>query len=159
MEGSIMSKENQVRPVLLLNTVQQLVFNALRDLPAGYDVLTPSKQILYEIAGKLHFYEPKFIVSAPDGRCLIVQATSHYSLSLSSMATLLAIKSRVESEGMGFLVLVPDARAARPNMWKEFDELRISYTQDPSNIVPIVLNALNEMGSACVLTKEGTSST
>lgn len=140
-----MSKERAGNAARVVSNLEQQVLNALRGLPSGYDVRTQTQQMKFESEGISDRYEPDIIVSAPDGRLLIIEVKSHHSLSLSNMAKLAAIKRRTEGAGAEFLVLVPDAVSNQPaNKMKEFDDLRISYARNPSNIVPAVLDALSE---------------
>lgn len=102
------------------------------------------EQVKFDTEGIAYHYEPDIVVSDPDGHLLIVEVKSHHSLSMSNMAKLSAIQRRTKSEGMEFLVIVPDARSLQPaNRLREFGDLHISYSEGPANVVPAVLDALN----------------
>lgn len=149
-----MSTDKIEKSTRLYSKLEEEVFSALRGLPSGYDVHTTPEAFTYEAGGISYHYEPNMAVSGPDGRRLIVEVKSRYSLSWSNMAKLIAIQRRAESDGAQFLVIVPDA-IQPANKSTLFDELHISYGQGTAKVVPAILDALNSLPPSAEVGADG----
>lgn len=137
-----MSTERIEKSTQLFSKLEKEVFSALRGLPSGYEVRTKAEAFTFNAGGLSYPYEPYLVVLAPDGRRLVVEVKSHYSLSMANMAQLTAIQRGAASDGAQFLVIVPDATEPA-NKSMLFGELHIAYGQGTGNVVPVVLDALN----------------
>jgi hypothetical protein len=127
---------------------EQLVSAALNELPQGYTVVAqPPALTIENVALPFQHYEPDFLVRDPEGRTLMVEVKSPWSMSWSNMAQFVNINRSAQKIGDAFLVVVPGTQPA-PSGWpEEFNEVNVAYGRDKPAIVEAVVNALRGANS------------
>jgi hypothetical protein len=145
-----MSMKETANPTRLRSVTETKVALALQHLPSNYIVIADPELMTIDSDSISARYEPDFVVHAPDGRRLIIEVKSRYSLSLSNIARFSAIGRFAKKEGAVFLVLVLDAdkNFLSETLNQRTKGFRISFARESADVVRAVLDALDAAQSA-----------
>lgn len=127
----------------VLTASERAVLGALEKLPSDYEVLVSPRNLSTQNETATSWYEPDFVVTAPDGRRVIIEVKSSQSLSLSNMAKLAHISRSAEARGDKFVVLVFTTSKPPPQRLEGLEHLEMSYVADTSDVWERLREVLN----------------